>query len=63
MGHSYFRMKRVAAVMGVLLLNPVAAFAEEETDALRLQLTEIKQQMQHLQQTHEQQINALEQRL
>ena len=30
MGHSYFRMKRVAAVIGVLLLNPVAAFAEEE---------------------------------
>lgn len=63
MGHSYFRMKRVAAVMGVLLLNPAAAFAEEETEALRRQLTEIKQQMQHLQQTYEQQINALEQRL
>lgn len=63
MGHSYFCMKRVAAVIGVLLLNPVAAFAEEETEALRRQLTEIKQQMQHLQQTYEQQINALEQRL
>lgn len=63
MNYSYFRMKRVAGVIGVLLLNPAAAFAEEESAALRRQLTEIKQQMQHLQQTYEQQINALEQRL
>lgn len=63
MDFSYFRMKRVAAVIGVLLLNPAISFADENSDALRRQLTEIKQQMQHLQQTYEQQINALEQRL
>jgi len=63
MDYSYFRMKRVAAVIGVMLLNPAVTFAEEDTDALRRQLTEIRQQMQHMQQSYTQQINALEQRL
>ncbi len=63
MDHSPFRIKRVVAIIGVLLLYSGAAFAEEETEALRRQLTEIKLQMQRLQQTYEQQINALEQRL
>ncbi|WJW74680.1 hypothetical protein QVG61_09220 [Thiohalobacter sp. IOR34] len=63
MDHSYFRIKRVAAVMSALLLNPGAAFAGKETESLHRQLTEITQQMQRLQQTYEQQINALEQRL
>ncbi len=58
----YFRIKRVV-VIGVLLLNPVAVFAGEETEELRRQLTEIKQQMQRMQHTYEQQINAMEQRL
>jgi len=63
MDYSYFRMKRVAAVIGVLLLNPAVACAEEDTNALRRQLTEIRQQMQQMQQNYAQQINALEQRL
>ena len=63
MEHSYFRIKRIAAVIGALLLSPEAAFADEETEALRRQLTEIKEQTQRLQQNYEQQINALEQRL
>ncbi|MDX2424706.1 MAG: hypothetical protein QNK15_00465 [Cycloclasticus sp.] len=63
MDYSYLRIKRVAAVIGVLLLNSGIAFAEEEPEALRRQLTEIKLQMQGLQNTYEQQINALEQRL
>ena len=63
MYYSSFRMKRVAAVIGVLLLNPAVAFAEEDTDALRRQLTEIREQMLHMQQNYAQQINALEQRL
>ena len=63
MGPFYFRVIRVATVIGVLLLNPGAAFAGEEVEALRQQLTEIKQQMQRLQQTYDQQINDLEQRL
>ncbi len=63
MGHSYFRIKRAAAVVGLLLLNPGATFAGQETDVLRRELTELKQQMQRLQQTYEQQIDVLEQRL
>ena len=63
MDYSYFRIKRIAAVIGVLLFNQGAAFAEDETEALRRQLTDIKQQTQRLQQTYEQQLNALEQRL
>ncbi len=60
---SYFCINRVAVVIVVLLLNPVAAFAGKETEDLRRQLIEIKQQMQRMQQTYEQQINAMEQRL
>lgn len=63
MDYSNFRVKRVAAVMGMLLLNPGAAFADQETEALRRQFTEIKQQMLRLQQTYEQQIEVLERRL
>ena len=63
MDHSYVRIKNVALVIVVLLLNPVATFAGEETEDLRRQLTEIKQQMQRMQQRYEQQINAFEQRL
>ncbi len=63
MDYSYFRTKRVAAVIGVLLFNPSTVFAVAETDALRHQLTEINQRIQRMQQTYGQQINALEQRL
>jgi len=63
MDHSDIRIKRVAAAIGVLLLNPVVAVAADEAETLRQQLTDIKQQMQRLQHTYEQQINALEQRL
>ncbi|WP_126452852.1 hypothetical protein [Sulfuriflexus mobilis] len=63
MDYSYFRIKRLVAVMGLLSLYPLTAVAEEESEVLRQQLAEIRQQMQHLQQTYEQQINALEQRL
>ena len=63
MDHFYFRIKRLAAVIAVLLLYPGSSFASNETEALRQELTELRQQMQRLQQTYEQQINALEQRL
>jgi len=63
MAHSYIRISRLAAVIGLLLLKPAVTFAGEESEALRQQLAEIKRQMQHLQQTYEQQINALELRL
>jgi len=63
MGYSNCRIKRLAAVMAALLLPSATALASDETDALRRQLTEIKQQMQRLQHSYEQQINALEQRL
>lgn len=63
MDHFYLHIKRCAVVIAVLLLNPGAAFAADEREDLRRQLTEIKQQMQRLQQHYEQQINAFEQRL
>jgi len=61
--HYYFRINRLAAVIAVFLLYPGASFAGEETEVLRRELTELRQQMQRLQQTYVQQINALEQRL
>ncbi len=63
MDHSYFRMNRLVAVTAVLLLYPGASFAGEETEALRRELTELRQQIQRLQQTYVLQINALERRL
>lgn len=63
MEHFYFNIRRVTAVMAVLLLIPGATMAGDTTGALREQLSEIKQQMQRLQQTYEQQISSLEQRL
>lgn len=52
MGPSFFRVKHLAIAIGALLLNPEITFAGEEGEALRRQSTDIKQQ-----------INALEQRL
>ena len=63
MGHSYFRIKRLTAIIVLLLLNSGAVFADEVTEALHQQLADLKQQMQALQQSYGQQINALEQRL
>lgn len=63
MEHSYFCIKRFSAVIGMLLLNSGTAIANEENDTLRQQLIEIKQQMQLLQRSYEQQFNALKQRL
>lgn len=63
MGPSYFCTNRVAVVICLLLLNPVAVFAGEDNEDLIWQLTELKQQIQRLQQTSEQQINTLKQRL
>lgn len=63
MDYSYFRAKRLAAIIGLLLLYPLTAVADEESEVLHQQLSEIRQQMQRLQQTYTQQINALEQRL
>ena len=63
MDYSYFRIKRLAAVIGLLLLNPLAAAAGEETETLRRQLNDVKKQMQYLQKSYKQQLMALEQRL
>lgn len=62
MDNSYFRIKRLATVISVLL-TPTAVFAGQETEELRQQLIIIKQQMQSLQQGYEQQLKAMEQRL
>lgn len=63
MDHLYLRSKRLAAVMALLSLGHGAAVAGESSDALLQQLKELRQQMQLMQQTYEQQINSMEQRL
>lgn len=63
MGPFYFRANCVAIFIGALLLNPEAVFAEEEVETLRQELTEIKQQIQRLQQDYKSRIEALERRL
>ena len=62
MGPSYFRVGRVAIFIAVLL-NPGAAVASEESEALQEQLAELRQQLRHLQRSYDRQINALTQRL
>ncbi|MCG2635020.1 MAG: TonB-dependent receptor [Gammaproteobacteria bacterium] len=61
----YFNLckKQLVAVACGLLLAPGVLFADDETEALRQQLLELKQQMQQMQQHYEGQIGAMEQRL
>jgi len=49
--------------VGVLTLSPSVVLASDETDALRRQLVEMKQQMQSLQNAYEDKLNTLENRL
>ena len=58
MHHSYFHFILSAAVVAALGLNPCATIAAENSETLRQQLSELRQQMRRKQQDYEKQSAA-----
>lgn len=63
MDHPHFRITAAIAVMGLFALNSGAVIGSEETDTLQRQLTEVQQHLRYMQQTYQQQIDALKDRI
>lgn len=63
MGYPHFHITAAIAVIVTFALHSNRALASEETDALRRQPTEVQQQMRHMQQAYQQQIDSLKQRV